>query len=439
MSEGTIAAAATPAGGALAIVRVSGPATRAVARGLLGLENPAPKRAARRLAARAGRALDEVVAVFSAAPESATGEDTLELSCHGSPLVVRELLDACVALGCRLAEPGEFTRRAFLNGKLDLAQAEAVADLGRARGEIARRAALARLQGGLSRRVRALREPLLALLAEAEARLDHPEEELACASREEAGRALAGARREAALLLAGQERGRVLRDGARVGLFGRPNAGKSSLLNALLGRDRAIVSPRPGTTRDVLEEAAELAGLPATLIDTAGLREAEEEEEAEGVRRAEEQLAACDVAVLLCDAAAGEAEAAPLRARAAALRAGAPLLQVWSRCDLAAPPAPGLAVSARTGEGLEALAAAVAAAAAPLDAEEAPACGARQRDALAAALEELDAASAELAAGRDELLAARLRAACARLGELLGEGAGPDVLDAVFSRFCLGK
>lgn len=442
VNEETIAAAATPAGGALAIVRVSGPKSRAVARDLLGLEAPVAKRATRRGAVHDGRSLDDVVAVFSAGPASATGEDMLELTCHGSPLVVRDLLDACVALGCRLAEPGEFTRRAFLNGRLDLAQAEAVADLGRARGAAARRAALARLRGGLSRRVESVRASLFDLLVAVEARLDHPEEELSALPVAETAAVVTRVRAETSVLLAGQERGRLLRDGARVGLFGRPNVGKSSLLNALLGRDRAIVSPRPGTTRDVLEESLELEGLPAVLVDTAGLREAPDEEEAEGVRRAEEALASCDVAVLVSDAGGPADDAAALFARARAARAGAPIVAVWNKCDLAAPPAGALAVSARTGEGLSALAAAVAAAAAPLDDEEAPACGARQQAALAAALEELDGAAADLAAfpGRwEDRLAARLRAADARLGEVLGEGIGEDVLDAVFSRFCLGK
>lgn len=439
----TIAAVATPSGGALAIVRLSGPGTRAVAASLLGPDALPPKRSSRRAAVHEGRVIDDVVAVYSQGPASATGEDTLELTCHGSPLVSRALLDACLALGCRLAEPGEFTRRAFLNGKLDLAQAEAVADLGRSRTEAARRAALARLQGGLSRRIEAVRAPLFDLLAEIEARLDHPEEELAPVPVAAAAETLGEARAAVSVLLAGQERGRLLRDGARVGLFGPPNAGKSSLLNALLGRDRAIVSPRPGTTRDTLEESVELAGLPAVLVDTAGLRDAATPEEAEGVRRAEEALAACDVAVLVSDCTGPIGEAAELFDRARKLRPGGAVVSVWNKSDLSdAPPAGGVVVSALTGVGLETLAAAVAAAAAPLDHEEAPACGARQQAALAGALAEIDGASADLKSypgAWEDKVASRLRGALARLGETLGEGAGDDVLDAVFSRFCLGK
>lgn len=436
----TIVAGATPAGGALAVVRLSGEGTKSVATALLGTAPFSPKRSTKRVASHNGVVIDEVVAVFSIGPASATGEDTLELTCHGSALVVRALLDACVANGCRLAEPGEFTRRAFLNGKLDLAQAEAVADLGRAKSESARRAALARLQGGLSRRIENVRAPLFDLLAEVEARLDHPDEEMAPLPTSAIASVLDEARSSLALLISGSERGRLLRDGVRVGLFGRPNAGKSSLLNALLGRDRAIVSPRPGTTRDTIEEQAELAGLPAVLIDTAGLRDAELPEEAEGVKRAEEALVACDVAVLVSDATGPREEADKLLNRARQLRPRGAIVSAWNKTDLCnEPPAGGWSVSAKTGAGVETLAAAVAAAAGSLDNgdEEAPACGGRQEAALRAALAALDSTHNDLTA--EDLLASRLRAVLAHLGATLGEDAAPDVLDAVFSRFCLGK
>jgi tRNA modification GTPase len=433
----TIVACATPAGGALAIVRMSGPKVRTIAVSLLGGEPLTPKRATRRPARHQGAHLDDVVAVLSLGPLSFTGEDELEVTCHGAAPVVRALLDACAGLGCRLAEPGEFTRRAFLNGKLDLAQAEAVADLGRARTDAARRAALSRLSGGLSRRVEAVRAPLFDLLAEVEARLDHPDEELPPVPEAAVLSALEDARAGARSLLAGEKRGRLLRDGARVGLFGRPNAGKSSLLNALLRRDRAIVSPTPGTTRDVLEESVVLGGMPAVLIDTAGLRDGGDEVESEGVRRAEDVLSSCDIAVLVHDSTVPASEAAALLDRAMSVRRDRPTLRVWNKTDLAAAPQGAVAVSAKTGAGLETLEAAVSSAAGLFDDEEAPACGARQVAALEAALAELDAAAP--VAARPELLAAQLRAAIARLGDVLGEGAGEDVLDAVFSRFCLGK
>jgi tRNA modification GTPase len=435
----TIVACATPTGGALAIVRLSGPKVRSISVSLLGEPPLTPKRATRRAAAFGGRGhLDDVVAVLSLGPLSFTGEDELELTCHGAAPVVRALLDACVELGCRLAEPGEFTRRAFLNGKLDLAQAEAVADLGRARTDAARRAALSRLSGGLSRRVEAARDPLFSLLAEVEARLDHPDEELPPVPPATVLSVLEDARDAVESLLAGEKRGRLLRDGARVGLFGRPNAGKSSLMNALLRRDRAIVSPTPGTTRDVLEESVVLGGMPAVLIDTAGLRDGGDEVETEGIRRAETELSDCDVAVLVHDSTLPGSEADILLDQAMSVRKGRPTLRVWNKTDLQVPPsAGGVHISAKTGAGLDALEAAVSSAAGLFDHEEAPACGARQVEALNAALAELDAAAP--VAARPELLAARLRAAVARLGELLGEGAGEDVLDAVFSRFCLGK
>lgn len=449
MSEDTIAAVATaPGPAALGVVRVSGPDARAVARRILGEGDLEPRRASARAAKDAsGNALDRVVAVLYPGPATATGEDLLEIAAHGSPAVLDALLAAALAAGARPAAPGEFTRRAFVNGRLDLAQAEAVLDLIAARGERTRREALARLEGGLSRAVAAARAPILALLVELEARLDHPDEDLAPLAPEDYARRLGESRVALARLLAGAERARV-RDGARVVLVGRPNAGKSSLLNALLGRERAIVSERPGTTRDLLEETASCAGVETVLVDTAGLRaDAEDPAEREGVARAEGALASCDAAVLVVDAArAPDAadEDARRRVLELASRGGRPVLVALNKADLVNDRAAlcgGLAVSAVTGEGLEELVRAVARAAggAPKDEEgESFAAGARARTALAAALVELDAA-AGLPAGQEELAAARLRAANSLLGEVLGEGAPDEVLDQLFARFCVGK
>jgi tRNA modification GTPase len=448
----TIVAPATPPGrGALGTVRVSGPGARRVARELLGLDAPEPRRATARLARRAGAPIDRVVAVYWEAPETPTGEDLLEMTAHGSPEILRELVSAAVEAGARLAAPGEFTRRAFTNGRLDLAQAEGVEALIAARGGRARRAALERLEGGLSRAVGAARAPLLDLLAQLEARLDHPDEDIPALADAQADAALAGLRVPLERLLAAHDRGRAEREGLRVCLVGRPNAGKSSLLNALLGRDRAIVAAAPGTTRDTLEEAAVLEGLPATLVDTAGLREdAADDAEREGVRRAERALSACDVAVLVVDAARGE-DAADARARRRALEIaaaqGRPVVVALNKADLVAERGAlsgGLAVSARTGEGLDALARAVASAAGAAAADEGETLlvGARDREALAAALAEIDAARAAAAAhpGRwEDRAACHLREAHARLGLILGEGAPDEVLRAVFSRFCVGK
>jgi tRNA modification GTPase len=445
----TIVAPATPPGrAALGLVRVSGPGARRVAREVLGLEAPEPRRAHARLARRGGKAVDRVVAVFWDGPDTPTGEDLLELTAHGSPEILRELVEAAVEAGARRAEPGEFTRRAFTNGRLDLVQAEGVAALIAARGERARRAALERLEGGLSRAVAAARAPVRDLLVELEARLDHPDEDLPPLSADAADAALARLAVPLERLLSAYDRGRAEREGLRVCLVGRPNAGKSSLLNALLGRDRAIVAAAPGTTRDTLEEPASLEGLPATLIDTAGLREdCADEAEREGVVRAERALAACDVAVFVVDAAApadAEAERSRRRALAAAARAGRPVVVAWNKSDLAAAPEGGLAVSARTGAGLDALSRAVAAAAgaAPADEGESLLIGARDRAELAAALQEVRVARLCAAArsGDWELrAAAHLREAHARLGRVLGEDAPDEVLRAVFSRFCVGK
>ncbi|MBI2787686.1 MAG: 50S ribosome-binding GTPase, partial [Elusimicrobia bacterium] len=302
--EATIVALATPPGrAALGMVRVSGPRCREIARVLLGTELE-PRRATPRPLRRNGAVVDRVVATYWAGPATPTGEDLLELTGHGSPELLREVVEAVLEAGARPAAPGEFTRRAFVNGRLDLAQARAVGDLISARGAAARSAALARLSGGLSDALDAARAPLLELLAELEVRLDHPEEDIAPLPAADADAALADASARLERLVAGFARGRARREGARVGLFGGPNAGKSTLLNALLGRERAITAPEPGTTRDVLEEQAELAGLPVVLVDTAGLRDdASDPAEREGIARAERALESCEVAVLVVDAA----------------------------------------------------------------------------------------------------------------------------------------
>ncbi|HEX4048297.1 MAG TPA: tRNA uridine-5-carboxymethylaminomethyl(34) synthesis GTPase MnmE [Elusimicrobiota bacterium] len=451
MSDTIVAPATPPGRGALGVVRVSGPGARAVARELLGCASLEPRRAAARTARRAGRPVDRVVAVFWEAPETPTGEDLLELTAHGSPEILRELVAAAIDAGARPAEPGEFTRRAFVNGRLDLAQAEAVEALIRARGESARRAALDRLEGGLSRAVAAVRAPILDRLALLEARLDHPDEDIPPLSDAAADAAFAALRAPLERLLAAFDRGRAEREGLRVCLVGRPNAGKSSLLNALLGRDRAIVAATPGTTRDTLSEPAVLDGLPAVLVDTAGLRDdASDPAEREGVARAERALAACDVAVLVVDSARPEDDAdarAHRRALELAAKEGRPVVVARSKSDLAARAGAsgGISVSARTGAGLAALASAVAAAASAApngDEGEALLVGTRDRDAFAAALAELDAARAAVADHPgvwEDRAACHLREAHALLGRVVGEGAPDEVLAAVFSRFCVGK
>ena len=451
MLEDTIVAPATPPGrSALGIVRLSGPLCREIARVLLGTELE-PRRATTRPLRRDGRVIDRVVATYWAGPATPTGEDLLEITAHGSPEILREIVEASLAAGARPAAPGEFTRRAFARGRIDLAQARAVGDLIAARGAAARSAALRRLEGGLDAALDEVRAPVLELLAGLEVRLDHPEEDIAPLAADCADASLGDAAARVERLLAGYERGRSRREGARVGLFGSPNAGKSSLLNALLGRSRAIVSSTPGTTRDLLEEQAELGGAVVTLVDTAGLRGgATDAAEREGVARAERALESCEVAVLVVDAARVQDEQDE-RTRAyiaaSAERRGARLVVANNKADLPSArenAAGSISCSALTGHGLSQLQAAIAAAAgtAPADEGECLLDDARQRDALAAALTELRAARAELAArpgAWEDRAADRLRRALASLNEARGDGTPQSVLDEIFSKFCVGK
>ncbi|PIR19612.1 MAG: tRNA uridine-5-carboxymethylaminomethyl(34) synthesis GTPase MnmE, partial [Elusimicrobia bacterium CG11_big_fil_rev_8_21_14_0_20_64_6] len=422
---------------------------RDLSRSLLGTELE-PRRATTRALRRKGVIVDRVVATYWAGPSTPTGEDLLEITSHGSPEILREIMEAALDAGARAAQPGEFTRRAFSNGRLDLAQARAVGDLISARGAAARAAALARLEGGLSEALDEARAPLLELLAEIEVRLDHPEEDIAPLPAGQAGHSLQEAAGRIERLLAGYARGRSRREGARVGLFGSPNAGKSSLLNALLGRKRAIVSSAPGTTRDVLEEQAELAGASVTLIDTAGLRgEAREPAEREGIARAERALESCQVAVLVVDAArpADERDALARQAVASTVeRRGARMIVALNKIDLSggSADAEGVRCSALTGEGLAALEAAIAAAAggAPSDEGESLLDDAQQMEALTAAAQEIRAARAEIVARPGEWEdrgAARLRRALVLIDGARGTGATEDVLNEIFSRFCVGK
>ena len=451
----TIAAIATaPGEGALAIVRLSGSGALALARELAGGAILQPRRASRVIVRDEDGQIDEAVAVFYPADGSPTGEDLVELTLHGSPYIARRVLDAALKRA-RLAKPGEFTQRAFLNGKLDLAQAEAVAALIRARNEAAHRAALRQLGGGLSERVRQLKLPILDLLVRIEACLDHPEEDIPGLEAEEARAALEAARRPVEALQATFAAGRLAAEGARLALVGRPNAGKSSLLNALLGRRRAIVTPEPGTTRDTLEEPFELQGRAAVLVDTAGLREAgADEAEREGMARAEAAFESCDAAVLVVDGARRQDEEdARVHARLVELarRRGTPLIAALNKADLAGGggaalsglDAEPLRVSATAGTGLDELrsrlAQAVGAGAAP---EAVVVTSARHAEALrraAAELREAEATVERHGSAWEDRAAFHLREALRGLGGILGEGASDEALHEIFSRFCVGK
>ena len=435
LTRDTIAAIATPAGrGGIGIVRVSGPGVPRVAALVLG-KLPQPRLASfGPFRDRQGETIDQGVALYFPAPHSYTGEAVLELQGHGGSVVMQALLSACVDAGARIAEPGEFTRRAFLEGKLDLAQAEAVADLIDAASREAARSALRSLSGEFSAAIGALQARLVELRAVTEAMFDFPEEEVDALHREDAAARLAQARQSLGEVLAKSRRGSLLRGGIHVVLAGRPNVGKSSLLNRLAGEERAIVTPIPGTTRDALREPILIEGVPVVVVDTAGLRESRDEIERLGMQRTRQELERADLVIVVFEANRGrdalqDLPAAPAR------------IDVYNKIDLApgfAPPADALGVSAKTGAGLEALRQRILEVAGWSTGGE-PVFLARERH-----LRALDRASAHLAAAagetaRWEFFAEELRLAHAALGSITGEFSADDLLGEIFQRFCIGK
>jgi tRNA modification GTPase len=441
----TIAAFATAAGGALAVIRISGPDALAVAErvwsGSASLAAP-PFRTMRLGVARnaAGTVDGEALAVHMPGPHSFTGEDVVELHCHGGALGARLVLLALLEAGCRHAEPGEFTKRAFLNGRLDLTQAEAVADLIGAQSESALHLANRQLGGLLGRRVGKLDEELAGLLAEIEARLDFPEEDLDWIAADALRAGLTQARTACQELLASQAEGEILRQGIVLVLAGPPNVGKSSLLNAILGRDRAIVTEIPGTTRDTLEELAHIRGIPVRLVDTAGIREAHDLIERSGIERSRASIRQAQVVLWIVD---GSQPYAPQAWHPEDHTFSGPVLVVANKCDrlVCDPPAGAVRTCALDGRGLGELFDAIERAVwqSPHYREAEVAVSARHGHCLAAAADSLVAAGAALDSEAWELVAAALRAAIADLGRITGRTADPDILDTVFSRFCIGK
>ena len=431
----TIFAVASGAGqAAVAVLRLSGPHAGAVLDALAG-RRPVPRLAALRpLRDAEGGVLDRALVLWFPAPARYTGEDSAELHLHGGRAVVQGVAAALVAAGARPAEPGEFTRRAFLNGRMDLLAAEAVADLVEAETEAQRKQALAQLGGALGDIYRGWAARLTRMLAWQEALIDFPDEDLPDSVVAEGARDLAGLTAEIAAHLDDGHRGEKLRDGLVFAIAGPPNAGKSTLINALAERDVAIVSPLAGTTRDVLEVRVVLGGVPVTLLDTAGLREASDPIEQEGVRRARARAAMADLVIEVRGAAADEAGSAE-----AALPGSARRLVVQNKADLVeARPADVLWVSALTGDGLPALRQRLADAAHELAGLAGPPAltRARHRAALTAALARLQQAAQ---AALPELRGEDLRAALYEMGRITGQVGAEAVLDAVFGQFCIGK
>lgn len=460
----TITAIATSSGiGAIGIVRLSGPKARDILKRLWITSTPSGDKLETHrfyygkvafygaknahlspdIPSSPPPIIDEAMAVFFASPRSYTGEDMVEIYCHGGPVVVQEVLAACVAGGARLAEPGEFTKRAFLNGKMDLAQAEAVAGIIHATSETARRNATDQLSGRLSTVIRRAMESLTELRAIVEATIDFPEEDIEMIAHAGIKERLSPIRNHLTQLSASHTTGRLLSDGARVVLVGAPNVGKSSLMNALLGHDRSIVHDNPGTTRDYVDAAWNLNGIAVHLTDTAGLREVDEGVEQFGIARSREKMNEADVVLMVCDGSRVLSEEE--QALMSQLDSKRSLVAI-NKCDLVpvgyrAPDT--VEVSARTGEGLGALQDALLKklqGEGPSEVEGVMISVMRHRQALDRAVAALTEAETCVTAGQSaEFVAQHLTQASTALGEIVGEVTTDDVLGQIFGKFCIGK
>jgi tRNA modification GTPase len=445
--EDTIVAIATPAGrGGIGVVRISGPAAADVAGGILQLEAPLQPRHA----TFARTQTDQVVATYFPAPHSYTGEHVVELSAHGSPVVLKHIVEQAMALGARLAEPGEFTLRAFLNSRIDLVQAEAVADLIDAVTPLQARAAFDQLEGTLTERIGEIDTELFDLIAKLEASLDFPDEGYHFVDAGEAGSSLRTIERKLGTLVCEAKRGRVIREGARVAIAGKPNVGKSSLFNTLLRAGRAIVGPIPGTTRDLVTETADVDGLRLELVDTAGVRETIDEVEGEGIARARRSWSTADLVLVVLDASQplDENDFNLLQETSAIPRLvvanKSDLPAVWGGADIAPPL---LIVSSKTDDGVDTLRTHMRATlegANPTTARDTAAVTNvrhaalldRARVALRRAGDAVEAPGGPVA---EEFVLTDLQDARAALEEITGKRTTEDLLRHIFARFCIGK
>lgn len=443
VADDTIAALSTPPGeGAIAVVRISGPDAWQIADEIFRGDSIQPRRAMYgRIVDRDGT-VDDVVLTAYRAPASYTGEDVIEISGHGGVLVSARVLQTALAAGARAALPGEFTQRAFLNGKMDLTQAEAVMDLIRAQTPLAARAAMEQLRGRIGEEILAIRESLLDVVAHIEAYIDFPDEDIAPDTGAAMRARMLAVRDRISALLATADEGRILREGVRLAICGRPNAGKSSLLNRLVGFERAIVSPVPGTTRDTIEEVLSLRGIPFRVIDTAGLRETPDAIEREGVRRAREAVESADVVLRVIDSTELEALDDPSAAENE--------IVVLNKIDLSTDvPAlksrfpEALAASCTTGLGIPELIDGIASRVrmpSVARRESLAAINARHQSCLLRAMASLEAAIARFDDGiAPEFISIDLRAALDAAGEVVGVVDTEDILGRIFSSFCIGK
>lgn len=458
--DNTIVAVATPLGqGGLGVVRLSGPRAVDIVQSLFRSDHfktASSHTLHHGVLENEQSVIDEVVVGLFRSPRSYTGEDVVEISCHGGPVILREILEACQARGAHLAGPGEFTKRAYLNGKMDLAQAEAVADLISSRSKVAKRLALEQLRGGLRAALGPLKNSLIDLLAGLEANLDFVEEDIPPVPPNELKSRLSSLLEQAERLIAGARSGRLLREGARLVLLGKPNAGKSSLFNRLVNFDRSIVTDVPGTTRDTIEETIEVGGYGVVLVDTAGWRATSDPVETEGVARTRSALENSDGALFVMDSSQALQEEDKRIARELQSK---PLVAVLNKSDL--PPAlgsgealslfkeagkplvPAVSVSSKTGQGVEELKSLLPRVFCPggREVQETPMItGVRHLSLLVRFRDALRSADTALSRSLSEECASlELKRALQILGEITGENVEDSVLERVFSKFCIGK